>query len=129
MAGRAIGAAKGGSAEATAGTRPRRPSPDCNANGIPDECEGGGQGGGHGGGGPGGGPGGAPTAGEESWPGPGAETDPDNEAAWAEFFAWFIVQDWGPDADTTGAEQHQMMVDKLEELGLTNRRPVAVGRG
>jgi hypothetical protein len=49
---------------------------------------------------------------------PGGEAETDHEAAWAEFFAWFIVQDWGPEADTSGAEQHQMMVDKLEELGL-----------
>jgi hypothetical protein len=49
---------------------------------------------------------------------PGGEPDTNNEAAWAEFFGWFMDQDWGPEADTTGAEQHQMIVDQLEELGL-----------
>jgi hypothetical protein len=93
-------------------------SQDENTNGIPDECEGGGAGGQGGGGAPGGGPSGAPTAGDGSWPGIDAEADPYNEAAWAEFFAWFMDQAWGPDAEATGAEQHQMMVDKLEELGL-----------
>ncbi len=85
---------------------------DANTNGIPDECEGGGEGGGGQGGG------GMMRAGELTLPGGEAEPDPDIEAAWAEFFAWFILQDWGPEADTSGAEQHQMMVDQLEELGL-----------
>ena len=88
-------------------------SQDVNANGIPDECEGGGGGGGsapEGGGGDQGG-------GDEGL----SETE--TEAAWASFFDWSMQQTWSPAAETSGAEQFQMMVDKLRELGLPMQHP------
>ncbi len=79
-------------------------SDDENENGIPDECEGGGESGGGGEGAP---------SGDGDQAG-GADTD----AAWAAFFEWSMDQSWGPDADISGAAQFQMMINKLDELGL-----------
>jgi hypothetical protein len=90
---------------------------DENANGIPDECEGGGDGlmGGEGqenceqG-----------SAGAEGTDGGGV---PSRMLAWAEFHEWCDAQDWGPDADASGAEQFQAMTAKLRELGLPVQHP------
>lgn len=43
--------------------------------------------------------------------------------AWAEFHAWCAAQTWGPDAETSGAEQFQAMTAKLRELDLPGRFP------
>ncbi len=91
-------------------------SDDENENGIPDECEGEGPlGGGEGGGG--GAPMGAPFG--DPTPGPvGGVPD-----AWAAFFDWSMDQSWGPDAEISGAAQFQMMINKLDELGLPMADP------
>ncbi len=81
-------------------------SDDENENGIPDECEGEGLMGG------GGAPMGAPSSGPTFGP-----VDDDSDA-WAAFFEWSMDQSWGSDADMSGAAQFQMMVNKLDELGL-----------
>jgi hypothetical protein len=81
---------------------------DENENGIPDECE------------------------QEEMGGGGFEQEsflfgeelPDREAlmqAWAEYFDWAFDQDWGQDSALFGAEQFQLMADKLQELGLPVR--------
>ena len=44
-------------------------------------------------------------------------------AAWAEYYEWLHEQDWGPSSELTGAEQFQLMVDKLNEFGLPVRNP------
>jgi hypothetical protein len=83
------------------------PSLDCNSNGIPDECEGG-----------------SMRAGmmeQESltvglFPGDTAYAE-----AWTEYWEWARRQDWGPDSELTGAEQFELMVAKLQELGLPMR--------
>ena len=77
-------------------------SEDENENGIPDECEGGRDGGGGGGGG---------------------DEDADTDEAWGEFIEWSLEQEWGPTAETSGAEQFKTMVDKLKELGLPLKSP------
>jgi hypothetical protein len=41
----------------------------------------------------------------------------------AEFHEWCDAQDWGPDADASGAEQFQAMTATLRELGLPVQRP------
>jgi hypothetical protein len=90
---------------------------DENANGIPDECEGGGEGlmGGEG------------QQGCEQGSGETEGTNdggvPSRMQAWAEFHEWCDAQDWGPDADASGAEQFQAMTAKLRELGLPVQRP------
>ncbi len=43
--------------------------------------------------------------------------------AYLAFIDWSITQTWGPTAGTTGAEQHQMVIDKLEELALPLENP------
>jgi hypothetical protein len=68
---------------------------DENANGIPDECEGGGDGLMGGGGQEGCEQG---SAGAEGTDGNGDLAA--RMRAWAEFHEWCNAQDWGPDADT-----------------------------
>ncbi len=78
--------------------------------GIPDECEGEAL---MGGGSPLGSPFSGPTLGSVGG-------DPD---AWAAFFEWSMDQSWGAEADISGAAQFQMMVNKLDELGLPLSHP------
>jgi hypothetical protein len=81
---------------------------DENENGIPDECE----------------------EGQDGMFGGGEQdscetTDGgDWEArgeAWADYFDWAFEQNWGPASGLSGAEQFQLMVDKLLELDLPVR--------
>ncbi|MFH1418476.1 MAG: hypothetical protein ABII12_09370, partial [Planctomycetota bacterium] len=92
-------------------------SEDENENGIPDECEGEGLLGGGGGGGN------SPTGSPEGSAAPVPLGQVDPEAAWLAFIEWSWEQDWGPDSSVSGAAQFQMMVDKLQELGLPVERP------
>ncbi len=45
-------------------------------------------------------------------------SDPACAAAWDEFYEWALDQTWGPGSELTGAEQFQLMLNKLQELGL-----------
>jgi hypothetical protein len=55
---------------------------------------------------------------------PGGTPTPPREA-WAAYYEWVAEQNWGPDSELSGAEQFQLMVDKLIELGLPVRNPRA----
>jgi hypothetical protein len=44
--------------------------------------------------------------------------DPTCAAAWEEFYDWSLAQTWEPNSPLTGAEQFQVMLDKLAEIGL-----------
>ncbi|MFH1417762.1 MAG: hypothetical protein ABII12_05675, partial [Planctomycetota bacterium] len=92
-------------------------SDDENENGIPDECEGAAPEGG------GGDSGGGPLGDSEAPPVTPLLADVDPEAAWLAFFDWTLEQKRGPDSDVSGAAQFQMMVNKLQELGLPVERP------
>ncbi len=95
-------------------------SDDVDENGIPDECEtqqmqGGGEG--------------AEAMGGEGMPESPSGDEGDGQtpealaAAWDEFYAWNAEQTWGPASGLTGAEQYELLVCKLEELGLPTENP------
>jgi hypothetical protein len=88
---------------------------DENEDGIPDECQGENRMGGGGGMMQGEG-----MFGEDNFVGP---LDPDYLAAREEFLEWTFEQEWGGNAEATGAEQFRAMVDKLRDLGLPVRNP------
>ncbi len=99
-------------------------SNDADENGIPDACEtqqmqGGGEG---------------PAAmGGEGMPESPAGSDGDGlspeelAAAWDEFYAWNAEQTWDPASGLSGAEQYELLVCKLEELGLPIENPWLIG--
>jgi hypothetical protein len=83
---------------------------DENENGVPDECEGEGM---------------MMGAGMMEGEGVAGETPTPPREAWAAYYEWVAEQNWGPDSELSGAEQFQLMVDKLIELGLPVRNPRA----
>jgi hypothetical protein len=46
------------------------------------------------------------------------EWEPDLTEAWAAFFAWCEMQEWGPEASISTQQQFANMVEKMQELGL-----------